>query len=426
MESKGLAVENSGVIKENETSEPTVQDQSVATSWWGIVSQVSDSVSKHAAVVSSSVSKHAAVVVEQGTAALQSAQEDLKEFASTLSNETVEIKEEMQDQLEKVTEKLKISPDKNPDSNDIKEKDSNSIGGLGALSDNIEKMGGFLSQLLPNSNKQPTSKKQKDAMLRKVPLSQTPGEAKLMLMRSTRTSYTENPTDTKFKEYLNAFGSKHENELKEEVLDTLNNEEDVRGFYTSLVPDTVTDQEFWARYFFRVKMLQKEEERRKFLLARLKKDDKSPKRELERDSAKIVRTPKTQQEQAQVPSPNLQSSEKDITKHNAAVKETTVTSDQNSLPREEIAQEGSTEKSKAHCEGVEIAESSDPVEDGNEAKSSPESGGQKSETSQNSSWIDVDTENKNGGENAQDDEEELDLNAIVDGLGAKDDENKVD
>jgi len=245
-----------------------------------------------------------------------------------------------------------------------------------------------------------------------------------MLMRSTRASYTEDPKDMNFKKYLKDFGSKHENEFKEEVLDTLNNEEDVRCFYTSLVPGTVTDQEFWARYFFRVKQLQKEEERRKFLLARLNKDDKPPKRELERDSAKIV---KTQQEQDQVSSSSPQPSKNDSTKHNDAAKEKAAAPDQISLPQEEIFQGGSTENSNVHCEGVHIAESSDNTEDGNEAKNSPESGGQKSETSQNSSWVDVDTENKSGvGNTQEDDEEELDLNAIVDGLGTKEDENKED
>jgi len=324
--------------------------------WWSFASSA-------IATVSTTVQKHAAVAVEQGSAAIQSAKQDLEEFATTLSSETVELKEEVQDQLDKVAEKMKKGKDKSEDG-----KDGN--GGLDKFSENIEKVGEFFAGLLPA--KAPASPVSSNPG---QPQKLTPGESKLFAMQSDKNSYTTNPEGGGYPEYYKNFGNKHESELKADVLQTLNHNELVRKFYTSLVPDKVKDDVFWARYFFRVEILRKEEERRKFLLNRLNKTKDKP---TEKDKEK-----ETKGEPTSVPA------ERNV---------------------EKKRQDGEPEDANKHVEDAKSDVTAD--EKTPDAASGSENG-----------WVGV--ENKSDDVPADKDEdvdEDLDLNAVVEGLNAPEDE----
>jgi len=348
------------------------------------------------------VSKHAAVVVEQGSAALQSAQEDLKEFADTLSSETVEIKEEVKDQIEKVTENLKNKVEnKSGDEEEASEGPA-----FKAISNNIEKVGGFLSSLLQNS--EPVSSKSKTSSKRDSS-AMTPGEAKLAAMQSSSESYTTNPEDERFSEFLQNFGSKHETEFKKEVLEALNNSDDVRGFFTSIVPEPVPENVFWARYFFRVQVLRQEEQRRKFLLARLNKEKDDKKAE---ESSPI---PKRGDQKKQLEERELQDGEKGSTEIEENVTD-------NSAEVDEPEPENAVESDSSIKQDTQ--ENPDP---------SPNSGGKSSQRSGSSGgWVDIkekkeeNTREKQTEAHNADLEGDLDLNAIVDGLGELNEENKED
>mmetsp|Transcript_4301 Transcript_4301/g.8500 ORF Transcript_4301/g.8500 Transcript_4301/m.8500 type:complete len:366 (-) Transcript_4301:220-1317(-) len=341
--------------------------------WWSFASSA-------IATVSTTVQKHAAVAVEQGSAAIQSAKQDLEEFATTLSSETVELKEEVQDQLDKVAEKMKKTTDKGEEG-----KEGNS--GLDALSENIEKVGEFFAGLLPAAKVPASPVAPTPGQSQKL----TPAETKLFAMQCDKNSYITDPGEDDYPDYFKNFGHRHETELKADVLQTLNSNEIVRKFYTSLVPDTVKDDVFWARYFFRVEILRKEEQRRKILLARLNKTKDKPK-----------------------PKPTEKDKEKNKEKKEAKGEASSVPA-----PRDKQQESGAEDTSENNNTQVDNAES-----DANAAvdEKTPDTA-----SGSENGWVGVEKKSEEAPKPTGEDddvEEDLDLNAVVEGMSAPDDEEK--
>jgi hypothetical protein len=74
----------------------------------------------------------------------------------------------------------------------------------------------------------------------------------------------EEPDDADFEKWLTTFNL----ELKsEEVSRILTNNPQISELYQQLCPATLSPQEFWGRYYFRLEKLQQKENKRKELLA---------------------------------------------------------------------------------------------------------------------------------------------------------------
>ncbi|GAB5362650.1 hypothetical protein AAMO2058_000815800 [Amorphochlora amoebiformis] len=356
-----------------------LKDDDPGSTWWSYASSALNT-------VSDTVSKGAKVAVQEGSALIQSAQEDLTEFAATLSSETVEIKEEVQEQLEKVSEKLRGKMEnKNSET-------ANSGGRLVSLSDNIESM--FGGGWIPSSS---TAAPKANPAVAPGQQNLTPGATKLAAMQSSETSFTTDPTEAEFPSYLKDFGNKHETELKGEVLKTLNGTDSVRVFYTSLVPKKVTEQVFWARYFFRVTQLDKEEQRRKFLLARLNKERKA-----------AAADPKPTPSPERIPNPESASVEEGKEAEEVSTEEDKGKEGETAEAANET-REGDTEAAKVKSDSVSSSDQSAGTNKGwikLDGKTPPKTGEEE--------------EAKTPGpeEKKKNEEGELDINKIVEGLNA--------
>jgi len=218
--------------------------------------------------------------------------------------------------------------------------------------------------------------------------------------------------NSEYESYFKDFAPKFESELKKDTLDILNGSELVRSFYEALVPGKVEEQLFWARYMFRRELLEKEEQRRKFLLARLNKEDTAKKMPSSPPKANDQRMEQKKEDRK----PLGKSSESSEKEHG-------------NIEKGRIGKPG--EEADTSGAGNSAQQNKNADMNSPQVRESPESGGRASQASQNSTWVDVDEgkkieskAEKDFKDTSEDLEEEaglegdddLDLNEIKDNL----------
>jgi len=98
-------------------------------------------------------------------------------------------------------------------------------------------------------------------------------QSKLDILQASRTTYTSDPEgdlEEEWSKFQNDFSVDSQTEIH-----SLLGVSAIRNLHEELVPKTVSNEQFWSRYFFRVKQLENEERRRRVLLQRLSSDAKS-------------------------------------------------------------------------------------------------------------------------------------------------------
>ena len=83
-------------------------------------------------------------------------------------------------------------------------------------------------------------------------------EARILTLLADRSTYEVEPDDAAFEAWREAFDA---DSRKNEISELLVTNGDVRGHYTRLVPNAMLHRDFWARYFFRLEILEREEAR---------------------------------------------------------------------------------------------------------------------------------------------------------------------
>jgi len=271
------------VAKQPETNEE--QPQPVASSWWGTATSWYDSAVKKLEEVEEKLDEKLDVWVDSAKKKIEETNEfmrrDMGEFAQAVKQDASKIVNSTAEQLninlnlEEAGEKTRIV---------------------------TSQIGSFINKVVEKVAPQMPDDDEENLLVgtRKGVKTLDAYQAKIFHLQTNPETYLTGADDEdEYKKFCENFSI---DENKEELSGIMLDFKEVRSIYTKLVPDAVTHEDFWRRYFYKKSLIQKAEERRALLAERVDKlnnssqdltwdvsDDENEEKE---ETEPIVKTPK--------------------------------------------------------------------------------------------------------------------------------------
>jgi len=271
------------VVKQPETNED--QPQPVASSWWGTATSWYDSAVKKLEEVEEKLDEKLDVWVDSAKKKIEETNEfmrrDMGEFAQAVKQDASKIVNSTAEQLninlnlEEAGEKTRIV---------------------------TSQIGSFINKVVEKVAPQMPDDDEENLLVgtRKGVKTLDAYQAKIFHLQTNPETYLTGADDEdEYKKFCENFSI---DENKEELSGIMLDFKEVRSIYTKLVPDAVTHEDFWRRYFYKKSLIQKAEERRALLAERVDKlnnssqdltwdvsDDENEEKE---ETEPIVKTPK--------------------------------------------------------------------------------------------------------------------------------------
>eukprot|EP01088_Endostelium_zonatum_P000608 TRINITY_DN10856_c0_g1_i1.p1 TRINITY_DN10856_c0_g1~~TRINITY_DN10856_c0_g1_i1.p1 ORF type:complete len:350 (-),score=144.25 TRINITY_DN10856_c0_g1_i1:26-1075(-) len=114
-----------------------------------------------------------------------------------------------------------------------------------------------------------TDEKGKENINNEATSTLNPHEAKVLALQNDLETFTKDPEDEAYKEYIKQF--KFTTQIKNDASLVLKQNQKVKELSNELTPDQVSEEVFWARYFYRLEKLNEERLRREAILERVEK-----------------------------------------------------------------------------------------------------------------------------------------------------------
>jgi len=240
------------VAKQPETNEE--QPQPVASSWWGTATSWYDSAVKKLEEVEEKLDEKLDVWVDSAKKKIEETNEfmrrDMGEFAQAVKQDASKIVNSTAEQLninlnlEEAGEKTRIV---------------------------TSQIGSFINKVVEKVAPQMPDDDEENLLVgtRKGVKTLDAYQAKIFHLQTNPETYLTGADDEdEYKKFCENFSI---DENKEELSGIMLDFKEVRSIYTKLVPDAVTHEDFWRRYFYKKSLIQKAEERRALLAERVDK-----------------------------------------------------------------------------------------------------------------------------------------------------------
>jgi len=238
------------VAKQPETNE----EQPAASSWWGTASSWYDSAVKKLEEVEEKLDEKLDVWVDSAKKKIEETNEfmrrDMGEFAQAVKQDASKIVNSTAEQLninlnlEDAGEKTRIV---------------------------TSQIGSFINKVVEKVAPQGPDDDEENLLVgtRKGVKTLDAYQAKIFHLQTNPETYLTGADDEEeYKKFCENFSI---DENKEELSGIMLDFKEVRSIYTKLVPDAVTHEDFWMRYFYKKSLIQKAEERRALLAERVDK-----------------------------------------------------------------------------------------------------------------------------------------------------------
>jgi len=240
------------VAKQPETKEE--KPQPVASSWWGTATSWYDSAVKKLEEVEEKLDEKLDVWVDSAKKKIEETNEfmrrDMGEFAQAVKQDASKIVNSTAEQLninlnlEEAGEKTRIV---------------------------TSQIGSFINKVVEKVAPQMPDDDEENLLVgtRKGVKTLDAYQTKIFHLQTNPETYLTGADDEdEYKKFCENFSI---DENKEELSGIMLDFKEVRSIYTKLVPDAVTHEDFWRRYFYKKSLIQKAEERRALLAERVDK-----------------------------------------------------------------------------------------------------------------------------------------------------------